>query len=137
MHIPGNEILVAAVRHDAKAWLDGDKKALSFIVEAVPVQKLYVIRDCTSAHAAWEALKDEYEPANTLAAIGIKQQIIGNSCKDDDPVLWLQVMIQLYARLRDADPSMMSDTEFVNHLVTLMLKDDAWRYCRDDLRKQL
>ena len=136
IRLPGNEILVQAAKDDAKAWLDGDKKTLSAIVKAVPVQKLYVVDGCTTAHAAWFALKNEYEPANSLAAIGIKQQIIGNRCiEGDDPVNWLRVMIQLYGRLRDADPTMMPDTEFARHLATLMTGDVNWRYCRDDLRR--
>ncbi|KAJ7216343.1 hypothetical protein GGX14DRAFT_604417 [Mycena pura] len=48
-----------------------------------------------------------------------------------------QVMVQLYQKLRDADPVMMPDTEFAKHLVTLMTPSDDWRYCRDSLRDQV
>ncbi|KAJ3816397.1 hypothetical protein F5880DRAFT_1512700 [Lentinula raphanica] len=66
------------------------------------------------------------------------QQIIGNQCKpEDDPVAWLEVMIRLYSRLRDADPKMMSDWDFAKHLITLMTRDENWRYCRDELRNKL
>ncbi|KAJ7890962.1 hypothetical protein B0H14DRAFT_3126527 [Mycena olivaceomarginata] len=40
-----------------------DKKAFSIIVKAAPVGKLYIVHDCHSAHDAWHALKNEYEPA--------------------------------------------------------------------------
>lgn len=113
---------------EAKGWLNDDKKTLSFIVKAVPVRKLYVVQGCTTACSAWFVLKDEYEPANSLTAITIKQQIIGNSCESDNPVLWLR-MIQLYGRLCDADPKLMPDSKFAKHLIVLMLNQDSWRYC--------
>ncbi|KAJ7138414.1 hypothetical protein C8R43DRAFT_893319, partial [Mycena crocata] len=136
--IPGNETVVAAAKKQAEAWLSADKKAHAIIVKAVPVQKLYVLRDCKSAHDAWMALKNEYEPANALTAVTIKQQIIGFQCGDrDDPVHWRQVMVQLHQKLRDADPTMMPDSEFAKHLVTLMTQSDDWRYCRDWLRDRV
>ncbi|KAJ6476606.1 hypothetical protein DFH09DRAFT_1342362 [Mycena vulgaris] len=123
--VPGNEGAVAAAKKQAEAWLSGDKKAHSVIVKAVPVERLYILRDCKSAHEAWVALKNEYEPANALTTVTIKQQIIGNNCEThQDPVHWRQVMVQLYQKLRDADPTMMPDTEFAKHLVTLMTQSD-------------
>lgn len=136
--VPGNETAVAAARKSAEDWLNMDKKALAIVVKAIPSQKLYIIRDCTSAHDAWRALKNEYEPSNALTAVTIKQQIIGNACKTgDDPVHWLQVMIQLYGKLRDADQNIMPDAEFASHLVTLMTDDKNWRFCRDSLLEKL
>jgi hypothetical protein len=75
--VPGNEGAIATARKQAEAWLSADKKAHAVIVKAVPVEKLYVVRDCKSAHDAWVALKNEYEPGNALTAVTIKQQIIG------------------------------------------------------------
>ncbi|KAJ6517685.1 hypothetical protein DFH09DRAFT_940280, partial [Mycena vulgaris] len=136
--IPGNEVAVNAAKQNAEAWLQGDKKAHALIVKAVPNAKLYVVRDCKSAHEAWNALKNEYEPANALTAVTIKQQIIGYQCDaNEDPVNWRQVMVQLYGKLRDADPYMMPDAEFAKHLVTLMSSSDSWRYCRDSLRERV
>ncbi|KAJ7462006.1 hypothetical protein FB451DRAFT_1043978 [Mycena latifolia] len=136
--VPGNEVAVAAARKQAEAWLAADKKAHAIIVKAVPIEKLYVVRDCKSAHEAWVALKNEYEPANALTAVTIKQQIISYQCgTHEDPVHWRQVMVQLYQKLRDADPTMMPDTEFAKHLVTLMTQADSWRYCRDSLRDKV
>ncbi|KAJ7029890.1 hypothetical protein C8F04DRAFT_962312, partial [Mycena alexandri] len=136
--VPGNEAVVAAARQQAESWLAGDKKAHAIIVKAIPSEKLYVVRDCKSAHDAWMALKNEYEPANALTAVTIKQQIISLQCgTHDDPVQWRRVMVQLYQKLRDADPNMMPDAEFAKHLVTLMTQADSWRYCRDTLRERL
>ncbi|KAJ7902993.1 hypothetical protein B0H13DRAFT_1621313, partial [Mycena leptocephala] len=136
--VPGNKTVVAAARQQAEAWLSGDKKAHAIIVKAVPDAKLYVVRECKSAHDAWLALKNEYEPANALTAITIKQQIIANKCDThDDPVHWRQAMVKLYQKLREADPNMMPDTEFAKHLVTLMTQADSWRYCRDSLREKI
>ncbi|EDQ98575.1 uncharacterized protein LACBIDRAFT_335840 [Laccaria bicolor S238N-H82] len=136
--IPGNEVVVENAKRDAEAWLLADKRAHAIIVKAVPVERLYVVRDCKSAHDAWITLKNEYEPANTLTAITIKQQIIGYECgTHDDPVRWRQVMVQLYQKLRDADPLMMPDTKFAKHIVTLMSQSDEWRYCRDSLRDKV
>lgn len=98
--VPGNEAAVATARDAAKAWISNDKKAQAIIVRAVPSEKLYVVKDCKSAHETWRALKNEYKPANALTAINIKQQIIGNACGPGvDPVNWLRIMIQLYGRL--------------------------------------
>ncbi|KAJ6506687.1 hypothetical protein C8R45DRAFT_794048, partial [Mycena sanguinolenta] len=136
--MPGNEAAVDAAKKNAEAWLSGDKKAHALIVKAVPSAKLYIVRDCTSAHDAWNALKNEYEPSNALTVITIKQQIIAYQCDtNEDPVHWRQVMIQLYGKLRDADPFMMPDNEFAKHLVTLMTLSDKWRYCRDSLREKV
>ncbi|KAJ7142188.1 hypothetical protein C8R46DRAFT_917570, partial [Mycena filopes] len=136
--IPGNETVVAAAKKSAEVWLAGDKKAHALIVKAVPSEKLFVVRDCKSAHDAWHALKNEYEPANALTAVTIKQQIIAYQCSaTEDPVNWREVMIQLHGKLRDADPLMMPDAEFAKHLVTLMSPSDDWRYCRDSLRDQV
>ncbi|KAJ7209003.1 hypothetical protein GGX14DRAFT_364975, partial [Mycena pura] len=131
--VPGNEAVVAAARQRAEAWLSGDKKAHAIIVKAVPDTKLYIVRDCKSAHDAWLA-----QPANSLTAITIKQQIIANQCSaHDDPVRWRQVMVQLFQKLKEADPNMMPDNEFAKHLVTLMTQADTWRYCRDSLREKI
>ncbi|KAJ7879952.1 hypothetical protein B0H14DRAFT_2708006, partial [Mycena olivaceomarginata] len=111
--MPGNEAVVDAAKKKAEAWLLADKKAHALIVKAVPSARLYLVRDCKSAHDAWIALKSEYEPSNALTAITIKQQIIAYQCDtNEDP---------LYGKLRDADPFMMPDSEFAKHLVTLML----------------
>ncbi|KAJ7610847.1 hypothetical protein FB45DRAFT_761221, partial [Roridomyces roridus] len=136
--IPGNEAAVAAAEQQAHAWLDGDKKALAIIARAVPSAKLYVVKDCKSAHEAWKALKNEYEPANAIAAVTIKQQILSFQCgAHDNPVEWRQTIVQLYQKLRDTDPLMMPDNEFAKHLVTLMTTSEAWRYCRDTLRDKV
>ncbi|KAJ6467035.1 hypothetical protein DFH09DRAFT_956401, partial [Mycena vulgaris] len=136
--IPGNEVAVNTTKQNAEAWLQGDKKAHTIIVKAVPNAKLYIVGKCKSAHEAWNALKNEYEPANALTVVTIKQQITSYQCgTNEDPVNWHQVMIQLYGKLQDADPYMMPDTEFAKHLVTLMSSSDTWRYCRHSLRKKV
>ncbi|KIK50734.1 hypothetical protein GYMLUDRAFT_252725 [Collybiopsis luxurians FD-317 M1] len=100
-----NEAEVKAAKDSAKLWLDGDKKALAIIAKAVPAAKLYLIEECTSAHAAWKALQSEYEPHNTLSALTIMQQTISNQCQlGNNPVAWLEVMIQLYSCLQATDP---------------------------------
>ncbi|KAF5389568.1 hypothetical protein D9757_004186 [Collybiopsis confluens] len=136
--IRGNEDVVATAEQAAEGWSKVDKRVLAIIVRAVPSEKLYVVRDCVTAHEAWIALKNEYEPSNALTAVTIKQQIIGNVCRPgDDPVVWLDLMIQLYAKLRDADQNIMPDSEFASHLVTLMTEDSDWKYCRNELLTKL
>ncbi|KAK6987981.1 hypothetical protein R3P38DRAFT_3229873 [Favolaschia claudopus] len=70
----GNEVEVNIAKKGAESWLAQDKKALAIIVEAVPGPKLYVVEDCKSAHEAWEALKETYEPTNALMAITLKSR---------------------------------------------------------------
>ncbi|KAJ7700283.1 hypothetical protein B0H14DRAFT_3651430 [Mycena olivaceomarginata] len=131
---PGMKVLWQLPRSRPKLGLLATRKPMLSLSKRVPVEKLYVVRDCKSAHEAWVALKNEYEPANALTAVTIKQQIIGRQCAvHDDPVRWHQIMVQLYQKLRDADITMMPDTEFAKHLVTLMTPANEWRYCRDSL----
>ncbi|KAE9390872.1 hypothetical protein BT96DRAFT_1001867 [Gymnopus androsaceus JB14] len=86
---------------------------------AVPPSKLYLVWNTASAHDACLALKREYEPANTLTAININQQIIGNACPaGGNPVSWLQSMVQLYNWLRETNPNMMLNVQFTKHLIT-------------------
>ncbi|KAJ7791914.1 hypothetical protein B0H14DRAFT_3499966 [Mycena olivaceomarginata] len=99
--VPGNETEVAAAKKKAEAWLSADKKALSIVVKAVPVGKLYIVRDCHSAHDAWHALKNEYEPANALTTVTIKQQIISYQCdSSENPVRWREVNSALWKAAR-------------------------------------
>ncbi|KAG7092059.1 hypothetical protein E1B28_008440 [Marasmius oreades] len=60
--IPGNEAEVNAAKEKGKEWLEGDKRALALIVKAVPKEKLYVVRECNSAHKGWKALKNKCQP---------------------------------------------------------------------------
>lgn len=128
--VPGNEKEVKQARVMNKAWLNGDAQTLAIIVDAVLQGKLYIVKACETAHEAWRALKAEYEPNNSLTVITIKHQISMYSCKPgDDPVAWLRVMIELYQKLKEADPRLMGDLEFAKTLVTLMTTDKKWRYC--------
>ncbi|KAJ7244374.1 hypothetical protein B0H12DRAFT_1236114 [Mycena haematopus] len=71
--IPGNEAAVNTAKTNAEAWLQADKKAHALIVKAIPSAKLYIVRECRSAHDACMALKNEYEPSNALTAVTICQ----------------------------------------------------------------
>lgn len=46
-------------------------------------------------------------------------------------------MIQLYGKLHKADPGLMPDSEFAKVLITQMMTDENWRYCRDSLCHRL
>ncbi|KAF9023528.1 hypothetical protein BDZ89DRAFT_955539, partial [Hymenopellis radicata] len=136
--VPGNEADVEAAKKAAEAWLLADKRALSIIIKAVPITKLFVVRDCRSAHDAWHALKRQFEPANSLYALTLRNQITGFRCQPGiDPVQWREVMIQLYGKLQDANPGAMTDAEFAKNLVAQMTGSEDWRYCRDSLRESL
>ena len=50
--IPGNEVVVIPAKTEAESWLAAVKKAHAIIVKAIPVEKLYVVHDCKSAHNA-------------------------------------------------------------------------------------
>ncbi|KAJ7150003.1 hypothetical protein C8R43DRAFT_951564 [Mycena crocata] len=94
--------------------------------------KCYVIRDGKSVDKAWIALKNEDEPANALTAVTIRQQIIVFQCTTI--LLLVPSHGSAHQKLRDADPSMIPDSEFTKHLVLLMTQHDAWRYCCNWLR---
>ncbi|KAJ3752625.1 hypothetical protein EV360DRAFT_88563 [Lentinula raphanica] len=74
----------------------------------------------------------QYHPGGTLKKVFSEWEL-----QLQLPVAWLEVMIRLYSRLRDADQRMMSDWDFAKHPITLMTRDENWRYCRDELRKNL
>ncbi|KAK6974661.1 hypothetical protein R3P38DRAFT_2583712, partial [Favolaschia claudopus] len=134
---PGNEVDVNVAKKSAEAWLAQDKKALAIIVEAVPGTKLYVVEDCKSAHDAWIALKETYEPSNALMAVTLKGQISSFVCGARNPVAWRVEMLEKYQRLRRADPSMMPDHEFAKCLITNMSQSDKWQFCRDFLLEEM
>ncbi|KAF9026411.1 hypothetical protein BDZ89DRAFT_1134839 [Hymenopellis radicata] len=129
--VPGNEADVETAKKKAEDWLLADKKALSVILKAIPIRKLFVVQNCHTAHDTWCTLKKEFEPANAVIAVTLHQQITGFRCQPgDDPVHWCEVMFQLYGKLQDADPNAMTDTEFARQLITLMTDSEDWRYCR-------
>ncbi|KAF9075263.1 hypothetical protein BDP27DRAFT_1315787 [Rhodocollybia butyracea] len=136
--IPSNEVEVANAEANAKHWRAEDQEVLALIVQAVPVEKRYVVNDCHTAHEAWEALRNEYEFPNKLIAMDIMRQMIGMPCgQGDDPVRWLCTMRQLRSKLCAASMDLMPDSEYAVHLVMLMSKDPEWRYCRDSLLHDL
>jgi hypothetical protein len=138
IHLQGNENEVAIANRRHSSWLEGDEQTLTLITNTVPTEKAYVIEHCKTAHAAWEALCDEYEPNNSLMALDYQQQISTYACNPgDNPAHWLQTMSELYAKLRGADSSLMPDPEFAKMLITHMSKDEKWRYCRNELRSML
>ncbi|KAK6993022.1 hypothetical protein R3P38DRAFT_2568165, partial [Favolaschia claudopus] len=128
----GNEVEVNVAKKNAEAWLTQDKRALAIIVEAVPVTKLYAVEDCKSAHDAWIALRDEFEPTNVLLAVTLKSQITSLMCTTN-PVAWRVEMLEKYHRLRRADATMLPDHEFAKCLITNMSQGDKWQFCRDSL----
>ncbi|KAK6988458.1 hypothetical protein R3P38DRAFT_2573266, partial [Favolaschia claudopus] len=132
----GNEVEVNIAKKGAESWLAQDKKALAIIVEAVPGPKLYVVEDCKSAHEAWEALKETYEPTNALMAITLKSQITSFMC-GANPVAWRVEIMEKYQRLRRADAGMLPDHEFAKCLITNMSQSDKWQYCRDILLEEM
>ncbi|KAF9023451.1 hypothetical protein BDP27DRAFT_1249072, partial [Rhodocollybia butyracea] len=136
--LQGNEPAVALAKQIYNDWLETDKHLLSLINDAVPIQKTWVIQKCKSSHDAWNALCKEFEPHNSLTAMNLNQQISTFSCQPSaDPAAWLEVMLQLYGKLCQADPTLMSDFEFAKMLITHMSKDEAWRYCQSELRAKL
>jgi hypothetical protein len=136
--LQGNEPAVALAKQIHNDWLETDKHILSLINDAVPIQKTWVIQKCKSSHDAWNALCKEFEPNNSLAAMNLNQQITTFSCQPGaDPAAWLEIMLQLYGKLCQADPTLMSDFEFSKMLITHMCKDETWRYCQAELRAKL
>ncbi|KAF9075618.1 hypothetical protein BDP27DRAFT_1358783 [Rhodocollybia butyracea] len=136
--LQGNEPAVALEKQIHNDWLETDKHVLSLINDAVPIQKTWVIQKCKSSHDAWNSLCKEFEPNNSLTAMNLNQQISMFSCQPGaNPAVWLEIMLQLYGRLCQADPTLMSDFEFLKMLITHMCKDEAWRYCQSELRVKL
>jgi hypothetical protein len=136
--IPGNEDDVKRAKDDAEPWMAENKKTLALIVKAVPVAKLYLVKDCSTAKEAWNALKSEYRPSNSIRATTRKQDILGYNFQPGwNPTKWRMDMQKMYNELTDADPNTMTDNEFARHLITMMPRTGDWQYLASELAQDI
>lgn len=135
----GNELAIKKAEDDAKPWRKGDKTAKSLIVQATPNHKLHLVANCTSAKAAWEALRNEYASPNRLMAITIAQTIMGFKCDAEElsVTAWTARMQALFVRLTTMDSRAMSDSQFATFLSTLLPRDNSWRAFNRTLREKM
>jgi hypothetical protein len=111
--------------------LEGNKRALSAIINTIPDHKLYLIKDLDYAADAWKALKNKYKPVNAHTIVQTKQDLMSTRCASHDLVdveHWVVWMIGKKQVLHNADPNAMGDKEFVRHIVTLMPQMGRWMY---------
>ncbi|CAK5271564.1 unnamed protein product [Mycena citricolor] len=131
--IAGNEEAHAAALRSAESWIKGDKRTLAMLINSVPANRARLVGKSKSARELWFALREHYEPANDVLAIKIKQQICSSKC-DNDPVEWREMMEELYSKLQELNPALMSDDEYARNLVTLMCNTGEWKHTHSELR---
>lgn len=136
--IEGNEAEVAAARQAAEPWRKGDLRTHRLIVEAVPSEKMSVVRLASTAQAAWMALREDYRPINALRAQRLHQDIMSYKCNPGvDATRWVDKIRSMYAELMDQDMTRMSDITFAPTLAGLIPTDDTWRSFAQRLRDDM
>jgi hypothetical protein len=136
----GNREAWEKAQKDNEPWLDGNRQALSAIVEALPDHKLYLVKDAEYASDAWKAVKEEYKPMNARTIVLTKQELLGTKCpsrNSSDVQKWITYMITQRQALQDADSNAFGDEEFVRHLIMLGPTGGEWTYMSTDLAKAL
>jgi hypothetical protein len=136
----GNRETYDKFMKDNQPWLDGNKRALSAIIDAIPDHKLYLVKDVKYAADAWKKLRAEYKPTNTQTIVQLKQELMGTRCashSSSDVERWLVWMIGKRQSLLDADPNAMSDVEFAQHIITLMPLTGKWTYLGNELSRAM
>src|ERR1700742_2849042 len=107
---------------------------MALIVEALPTNKLHLIRSCSTAKQLWNQLREDYRPANSLRATTMKGNILGYRYEAGMSVKkWADNMQEMNIKLMDMDPDLMPDNEFARHVVDLMPHDGPWSYVSREL----
>jgi hypothetical protein len=138
--IKGNREKWEQAQKDNAPWIEGNKRALSAIIDAIPDHKLYLVKDLKYAKDAWKALKNEYKPMNARTIVQVKQELLSGKCASHlsaDVEKWLVWMIAKKQELHDVDPSSMTDMEFARHLITLMPQTGKWTYLANELSRAM
>jgi hypothetical protein len=136
----GNREVWEKAQKDNEPWLDGNRLALSAIVEALPDHKLYLVKDIDYAADAWNAIREEYKPMNARTIVLAKQELLGTKCPSHnsaDVQKWITYMIMQRQALQDADSNAFGDEEFARHLIMLGPSGGDWTYTSTDLAKAL
>jgi hypothetical protein len=136
----GNREAWEKAQKENEPWLDGNRLALSAIVEALPDHKLYLVKDAEYAADAWKAIKEEYKPMNARTIVLAKQELLGTKCpshSNPDVQRWITYMITQRQALQDADSNAFGDEEFARHLIMLDPSGGDWTYTATDLAKAL
>jgi hypothetical protein len=136
----GNREAWEKAQKDNKPWLDGNRQALSAIVEALPDHKLYLVKDAEYAADAWKAVRNEYKPMNARTIVLAKQELLGTKCpshSSPDVQKWITYMITQRQALQDADSNAFGDEEFARHLIMLGPSGGDWTYTAAELAKAL
>jgi hypothetical protein len=136
----GNREAWEKVQKENEPWLDGNRQALSAIVEALPDHKLYLVKDAEYAADTWKAIKEEYKPMNACTIVLAKQELLGTKCPSHstpDVQRWITYMITQRQALQDADSNAFGDEEFARHLIMLGPSGGDWTYTATDLAKVL
>jgi hypothetical protein len=138
--IKGNREKWEQAQKDNAPWIEGNKHALSAIIDAIPDHKLYLVKDAKYARDAWKALRNEYKPMNAWTIVQLKQELLSGKCASHlsaDVEKWLVWMIAKKQELHDVDPNSMPDIEFAWHLITLMPQTRKWTYLANELLRAM
>jgi hypothetical protein len=125
----GNQQEVENFERDNEEWIRKNKKALRWITNAIKGPTITLVKHCKTAKEAWENLKAEFKPVNTMLASILRKRIITYSCEEDMNVNeWIMNMRTLYDQLIDADPNALTDEDFGKTLLDLLpLTSSTWR----------
>ena len=112
----------------AEPWMTANNQALSRIVAALSGHQLLLVQNATYTKDAWESLKENYQPQNSICAATLKRDIITYCCTPDMNIAkWLVDMQNLFSSLCDLELERMSDRKFTLAILDLMPHNHGWR----------
>jgi gag-polypeptide of LTR copia-type len=137
-HVPSNKSERDDAIKQALPWTEANNLCLTKIINAVPSNRMHLVKRFPYAKQAWENLKSTYQPRNSLRASALKSDITAFRCQlHMDVIQWLNDMQQLFNTLCDIDPENMTDSEFAAAILDKMPQDGSWRPFLAGMRKTI
>ena len=128
IHQPGNQAEVKVANITAQPWMKKNSCALDLIINTVPDEMLYLVKQAATAGEAWNALKSTLQPENSIQAQAIKQWLVAYICEDTyDISTWLDDCLKQYDDLCNMDPNKMPDEEFAHTILNNMPVSTQWQ----------
>jgi hypothetical protein len=78
-----NQQEVDNFERENEEWIHKNRRVLRWITNAVEGPTITLVKHCKTAREAWENLKGEFKPVNTMLASILQKCIITYSCKED------------------------------------------------------
>jgi hypothetical protein len=123
--IRGNETEVKKAEEDNKAWINKDRIALARLTNSLSDDLLYIVENCVSSQAAWNALYDEFAPSDEATVVTHQSDFFSNHCTIDmDVAQWLTDQRRILTRIKAAGGRI--DDKLIVQFILGQLPDESW-----------